>query len=196
MKKYYANNAHRKLLTPSEKKRYNAYKKRECERRRRYKRKGKTDHPCFYSYRCEACRTFFEEEDNVLLLFGYSICKRCLIETSKTERFLRQSSFDYSQHTETLENVSMSLQSQDDDTYNANKPLSQSEKIVYKKDQDDKKNELRKENAPNNPTHSDYLLAELMCHQIRVYATYENRLREEMFDGNIVGSYCFSWIND
>ena len=110
MKKFYANNQRRKSLRQEEKKRYNAYKKRECERRRRYKLQGKMNHICFCSYRCEACSCFYKKEEDIHLLFGFSVCVLCLRSLEKMFTFFTKSKFDYTPHKETLVNVSNELQ--------------------------------------------------------------------------------------
>lgn len=76
MKVKYPHNSLRKQLSTDEKKRFNLYKKRECERRRRYRKSGKNAHKNIYMHRCEFCWKFFETVD---LLCGYSVCKKCPI---------------------------------------------------------------------------------------------------------------------
>jgi hypothetical protein len=63
----------------SHRKRFNSYKKRECERRRRYRIKKKTDHPCFSNYRCEGCKKYFSD---LYFLFGFSLCIQCIVKSN------------------------------------------------------------------------------------------------------------------
>ncbi len=82
--KKYANNHLRKFLSEEEKKRFNAYKKRECERKRRYRAAGKLYHPCFWKYRCESCKDFFK---NLHMFKGYNLCFRCIKEDCMSSEF-------------------------------------------------------------------------------------------------------------
>ena len=86
MKVRYPHNQLRHQLSAEEKKRFNSYKKRECERRRRYRRSNRHDHPKFYLHRCEICWKFYETVD---LLYGYSVCKTCPMDISKIIYFLK-----------------------------------------------------------------------------------------------------------
>lgn len=81
----YPHNNLRKQLTEEEKKRFNAYKKRECERRRRYAITNRMSHKNFHLHRCEFCRKFFEV---INLLYGFSICIHCPRQISKVKMFL------------------------------------------------------------------------------------------------------------
>lgn len=81
----YPHNNLRKQLSEEEKKRFNAYKKRECERRRRYAITNRMSHKNFYLHRCEFCRKFFEV---INLLYGFSICINCPKQISKVKMFL------------------------------------------------------------------------------------------------------------
>lgn len=112
MTKYYANNRLRRQLSKEEKKRYNAYKKRECERRRRYKRKGFLQHKCFHTFRCESCKIFYEEEAEIRLTLGYSVCKKCINEWRPLETFFKKIKFDWTQYKQILGDVKNSIQIQ------------------------------------------------------------------------------------
>ncbi len=83
----YPHNCLRHQLSYDEKKRFNSYKKRECERRRRYRVNGKTNHRYFYLHRCEFCWKFYT---NVHLLYGYTICEQCPFDISKIETLFKQ----------------------------------------------------------------------------------------------------------
>ena len=89
----YLNNHLRKTLVPHEKSRYNAYKKRECERRRRFRIKGRLDHVCFTKYCCESCRRF---HDKLILFQGYSFCEKCIFSSSNSRSVYFRNFLNYS----------------------------------------------------------------------------------------------------
>ena len=85
VKHSYLHNYYRKQLTTNEKKRYNLYKKRECERRRRLVEAHRENHPNYFLHRCECCRKFFSI---LYLLFGFIVCETCTGNTKKLKHFL------------------------------------------------------------------------------------------------------------
>lgn len=192
--KFYANNSYRKSLTKEEKKRYNAYKKRECERRRRYRRKGNMKHICFHSYRCEVCKHFYEQEKKIELWFGFSICRTCLIDTHRTIQFFIRVKFDYTPHKETLEDVACSLQNLVDDTDNGYTPQFQSKKKGNKKVPIEEKKRIDlSEN--DKELFAKFLWVELECQKIRLHQTYY--LMYDYDNHFPLGQhYCVSWINN
>jgi hypothetical protein len=86
VKSNYPHNCLRKSLNEEEKKRFNSYKKRECERRRRYVNNQKKDHKNFNLHRCEICRKFYEW---VQFLYGFSICEQCPSNFLRVKKFLQ-----------------------------------------------------------------------------------------------------------
>ena len=64
----------KKNLNEVELKRFNAYKKRECQRRIRYESINGRKHKNYYLHRCEVCRRFFEW---VHFVEGYTVCGHC-----------------------------------------------------------------------------------------------------------------------
>ncbi len=83
--KNYPHNYLRFQLKNCELLRFNAYKKRECERRRRYRVKGMMDHPNYKLNRCEVCRKFFKD---VNLIMGFTSCETCLKDVKQIRLFL------------------------------------------------------------------------------------------------------------
>lgn len=75
-----------------EKENFNAYKKRECERKRRFRLKNKLNHICFSKYRCEVCRKYY---DILFLLYGFNICEHCLNIEKMENFFIRKNKKEY-----------------------------------------------------------------------------------------------------
>jgi hypothetical protein len=93
----YPHNGLRHQLTAEEKRRFNAYKKRECERRRRYERSNRNEHKNYLLHRCEACRKFFQ---TVQFLYGYSVCFQCPLTFKHIRKFLKRKDMDVTDLTE------------------------------------------------------------------------------------------------
>jgi hypothetical protein len=74
-------------LSQDERKKFAAYKKKECERIRRYRIQKKFDHPNIHLHRCVHCEKFFP---TVHFSSGNILCKSCFTNKNVIERFFKK----------------------------------------------------------------------------------------------------------